>query len=116
MLSATSSNSTLNSLSAPSRTESLNTLKHPGKKFTPHNYTIFNIGMDSSCCKKIIILLGKRQFGGGQSSLSEFSEHSSMELDLEFDLYDYEHKRMICDTSDPGDSYDGDTVHSRKPG
>ena len=38
-------------------------------------------------------------------SKSKYLEHQIIVLqELEFDLYDYEHKRMICETSDTGDS------------
>merc|ERR1719266_527893 len=56
-------------------------------------------------------ILGSKISVGLSNSVSHSSYNSANE-ELEFDLYDYEHKRMICDTSDPGDSYDGDTVHS----
>ena len=40
----------------------------------------------------------------GASSLSEFSEHSSMELDLEFDLYDCDLNNVIA-SNQPGSMF-----------
>ena len=52
-----------------------------------------------------VLILGKRNVGGGQqSSLSEFSEHSSMELDLEFDLYDCDLNNVIA-SNQPGSMF-----------
>ena len=52
-----------------------------------------------------IKFLGRRHVAGGQqSSLSEFSEHSSMELDLEFDLYDCDLNNVIA-SNQPGSMF-----------
>ena len=46
----------------------------------------------------------RRVAGGNRSSLSEFSEHSSMELDLEFDLYDCDLNNVIA-SNQPGSMF-----------
>ena len=52
-----------------------------------------------------IKFLGRKHVAGGQqSSLSEFSEHSSMELDLEFDLYDCDLNNVIA-SNQPGSMF-----------
>ena len=50
--------------------------------------------------------LGKRQVNsvGGPSSLSEFSEYSSMELNLEFDFFDCDLNNVIA-SNQPGSMF-----------
>ena len=61
--------------------------------------------------KLFCFIKGKRQLvGGAQSSLSEFSEHSSMELDLEFDLYDYDLNNVIA-SNQPGSMFAQNTYY-----
>lgn len=97
-------NTNNNAINTSNNKETVNLEQQQNKKFSLPKIYMEKLNSNTKCYQpSTLVGVGsesKLSVSVGMSNSISHSSYNSANEELEFDLYDYEHKRMLCDTSE----------------